>query len=288
MPATLLLGAPIASEVEARVAESVRALAERGVVPTLAIVDATGDEASARFARAKMRACARLGLESRHVTLPPAGASGEFLERLRDLAEDPRVHGILLESPLPEEYRPLNLSARVPPEKDVEGLHPYNLGRLFAGSPTFVPATAAACMEILKHHRIPLAGRRAVVVGRSTVIGRPIALLLLAEDATVTMCHSRTRDLASHIRQAEILVVAVGQAELVTAEMVAPGAVVLDVGTNVTAAGEVLGDVDFPGVEKVASALTPAKGGLGPVTTALLVWNTVEAARLQSSAPSQG
>lgn len=288
MPATILQGAAIAAQVEARIAEAVGRLAERGVTPTLAIVDATGDEASARFARAKMRACARLGLETRHVTLPASGAGRELVERLCDLAEDPQVHGILLESPLPKEYRPLNLSGRLPPEKDVEGLHPYNLGRLFSGSPLFVPATAAACMEMLRHHEIPLAGRRAVVVGRSTVVGRPVALLLLAEDATVTMCHSRTRDLAWHTRQADILVVAAGQPELITAEMVAPGAVVVDVGTNVTEAGELVGDVDFASVQTVASAVTPAKGGIGPVTTAVLVWNTVEAARLQVAARSMG
>lgn len=280
MPATPLLGAPLARALEARLAREVQDLAVQGCVPTLAIVDATGDEASARFARAKIRACARLGLDTRLLSLPPQGAGAELLEALRELEADPAVHGILLESPLPPEYAGLDLAGRLPPGKDVEGLHPYNLGRLFAGSPTFVPATAAACMEMLRHHGIPVEGRRAVVVGRSTVVGRPVAMLLLAENATVTVCHTRTRDLAAHTRNAEILVVAAGRPGLVGADMVAPGAVVLDVGTNVTAGGDVVGDVDHEGVARVASALTPPVGGLGPVTTALLLDHTVRAARL--------
>ncbi len=281
MAAEILLGAPIAEGLHQRIRERMPR-----VTPTLAIVDATGDEAAARFARAKIKACERLGLEARHHPLPPSGAADDLLELLQDLSEDPQVHAILLESPLPAEYRPLNASARIPPEKDVEGLHPYNLGRLFTGSPLFVPATAAACLEMLRHHEVSMAGRHAVVVGRSTVVGRPAALLLLAEDATVTLCHSRTRDLAEHTRRADILLVAAGRAELVKADMVAPGAVVLDVGTNVTPAGHLVGDVDFAGVSEVASALTPARGGIGPVTTALLLWNTVEAARLQAAARS--
>ena len=279
MPALRLLGKPLAEALEARLACEVRALSGCGRVPTLAIVDATGDEASASFVRAKIRACARIGVEARLYSLPPGGAAGQLIQTLEDLGRDPSVHGILLESPLPLEYRGLDAANRMPPQKDVEGLHPYNLGRLFAGAPDFVPATAGACMEMLRHYGIPVEGKHAVVVGRSTVVGRPVAMLLLAAHATVTLCHSRTRDLAEHTRRAEILVAAAGQPGLIGADLVRPGAVVLDVGTNVTAEGAVVGDVDFPAVEPVASALTPATGGLGPVTTALLLAQTVRAAR---------
>jgi len=284
MAALHLVGQPVVRDLETRLALYVDRLAVRGHVPTLAIVDATGEEASARFARAKVRACARLGLGSRLFVLPPVGAAEQLLETLNRLGQDPEIHGILLESPLPAAYQSLDAASLLPPIKDVEGLHPYNLGRLFAGRPGFVPATAAACLEMLLHYRIPVQGRHAVVVGRSTVVGRPVAMLLLKENATVTLCHSGTRDLAEHTRRAEILVVAAGQPGLVTASMVAPGAVVLDVGTNVTEDGKVVGDVDFAGVEAVASALTPATGGLGPVTTALLLEQTVLAAARQHGA----
>lgn len=278
MSARLLLGAPVVRAVESRVQARVRELASLGVVPGMAIVDATGQEASARFARAKIRACERLGLEARVLELPTSGDGTHLLEALDELGQDPAVHGILLENPLPESWRGLEAQDRIPPAKDVEGLHPVHLGRLLAGRAGFVPATAAACLEILHHYGIPVAGRHTVVVGRSPVVGRPLALLLLAQDATVTICHSRTRDLAHHTRQAEILVVAAGRPGLIQADMVSPGAVVLDVGMNFTREGKVLGDVDFEGVREVASALTPSTGGIGPITTILLCENLVRAA----------
>ncbi|HXE71382.1 MAG TPA: bifunctional 5,10-methylenetetrahydrofolate dehydrogenase/5,10-methenyltetrahydrofolate cyclohydrolase [Candidatus Nitrosotenuis sp.] len=284
LAAIIYKGAPIAERIHQRTRRLVESLAARGVRPSLAIVDATGDEAAALFARAKVRAGAQLGIRAQTLSLSPAGCGRELIERLRDLAEDPQVHGIIIESPLPREYQTLNPYSRVPPEKDVEGLHPYNLGRLFLGSPLFVPATAAACLEMLRFYEVPIAGRRAVVVGRSAVVGRPAALLLLAEDATVTICHSRTQNLAAHTRQADILLVAAGRPRLITASMLAPGAAVIDVGTNVGPDGQMVGDVDFEGVRLVASGVSPVRGGVGPVTTALLLWNTAEAARLQTAA----
>lgn len=223
-----------------------------------------------------------LGIQTQRLTLPASGAGRELIEHLRELAENPKVHAIMMEAPGSDEYASLHPNLRIPPEKDVDGLHPVNLGRLLAGNPLFVPATAAACVELLHHHEIPIAGKRVVIVGRSLVVGKPLALLMLAEDATVTLCHSRTRDLAYETRQAEILIVAAGQPELVTASMVTPGAVVLDVGTNVGPDGRVVGDVEQAGVNLVASALLPSKGGLGSVTTALLLWQVVEAARLRA------
>lgn len=281
----VLRGRPVADEVSQRTAALVARLAEGGVRPTLAVLDATGDPAAARFARAKEKACGRLGMAWRYEAFPPRGAADRFLQRIRELSADPGIHGLLLEGPLSREYQERGPHERIPPEKDVEGLHPSNLGRLFAGSPLFVPATAAACLEILDHYQVMLPGRRAVVVGRSSVVGRPVALLLLARHATVTICHSRTRDLAAHTREAEVLVVAAGCPGLVQAPMVRPGAVVVDVGTNVTEAGEMVGDVD-PSAEEVAGALTPVPGGVGPVTTALLLWQTAEACRLQVEATS--
>jgi methylenetetrahydrofolate dehydrogenase (NADP+)/methenyltetrahydrofolate cyclohydrolase len=278
MSARVLRGTPVVQDREARIRARVRELAAHGVVPTLAIVDATGQEAAERFARAKTRVCERLGLSARTFRLPSSGRERELLETLASLSQDQEVHGILLESPLPEAYRRLEAVTRIPPAKDVEGLHPFNLGRLLSGTGEFVPATAAACRELLHHYGIPIAGRHAVVVGRSPVVGRPVALLLLAQDATVTICHSRTRDLAHHTRQADILVVAAGHPGLVKAGMVKPGAVVLDVGMSFTDQGTVLGDVEAEGILEVASAWTPPSGGIGPVTTILLLENVVRAA----------
>lgn len=262
--------------------QSVALLAASDVTPTLAIVDATASPAAALHARTQEQACTRLGIACQLFSLPPTGAGKELVETLRELAENPRVHAILLESPLGEEYAALHPTLRIPPEKDVEGLHPVNLGRLMTGNPLFVPAPAAACVEMLHHYDLAISGKRVVIVGRSLVVGRPLALLMLAEDATVTICHSLTRDLAYETRQAEILVVAAGKPELVTASMVTPGAVVLDLGTNLGSDGQVVGDVEQAGVHLVASALSPVRGGLGPVTTALLAWQVVEAARLRA------
>lgn len=258
--------------------QQVGLLAAGDLVPTLAIVDTSG----APPREDREQACAQMGIACQRLVLPPTGAGRELIDTLRDLAENPRVHAIVLESPLGEEYAALNANLRIPPEKDVQGLHPVNLGRLMAGAPLFVPAGAAACVELLHHYEIPLAGKRVVIVGRSQGVGKPLALLMLAEDATVTVCHSHTRDLAYETRQAEILVVAAGRPELVTASMVTPGAVVLDLGQNPGPEGTILGDVEQAGVNLVAAAMSPARGGLAPVTTALLLWQVVEAARLRA------
>ncbi|MEW6282244.1 MAG: bifunctional 5,10-methylenetetrahydrofolate dehydrogenase/5,10-methenyltetrahydrofolate cyclohydrolase [Candidatus Eremiobacterota bacterium] len=280
MPARILHGQIVAERLHRNIEQGLQGLDS---VPTLAILDATGEPSAARSCEARSTAAGSLGVQCQVHRLPAQGAGRELLDLIRELAEDPCVHAIVLQAPLPREYASLYPWQRIPPEKDVEGLHPFNLGRLMVGSPLFVPATAAACIELLHHYELPLASKRAVVVGRSLVVGRPLALLLLAEDATVTVCHSRTRDLAYETRQAEVLVVAAGQPELVTASMVSPGAVVLDVGTNLRADGQIVGDVEQAGVHMVASALSPPVGGLEPVTTALLLWQTVEAARLAAA-----
>ncbi|MFL6073422.1 MAG: tetrahydrofolate dehydrogenase/cyclohydrolase catalytic domain-containing protein [Mycobacteriales bacterium] len=265
--------AALAEGVSARAA----ALRAAGVVPALAVVVPTADEATAWYVRSLAKACARVGLECREHPVPAAGA-GALPDRLAEVAADPAVHGVICQTPLPAGYRLEEVGALIPPAKDVDGANPTSLGRLAAGLPTYAPATAAAVVEILRRERVPLVGARVAVVGRSTVVGKPAALLLLAEHATVTVCHSRTRDLAAVTREADVVVAAVGRAGLLGANHVRPGAVVIDVGTNPTPDGGLAGDVDAAALAAVDGALTPVPGGVGPVTTMLLLAQTVAAA----------
>lgn len=240
----------------------------------LAIVTPTSDEGAAWYVRALRRAADRLGI---------ACEIEESLDALDGLADASDVHGILCQTPLPDGLTLAEVGARIPVAKDVDGANPTSLGMLAAGvDGAFAPATAAAVLEILRRSSVPLVGRRVVVVGRSTVVGKPAALLLLAEHATVTVCHSRTTDLPAVCRSADVLVAAVGRAGLIDSSYVQPGAVVIDVGTNPTPSGGLVGDVD-PAVESVAAAMTPVPGGVGPVTTAMLMRQTVEAAARQLS-----
>ena len=274
------LAAGIRAEVAARAAE----LAASGRAPRLAVVTATGDEASAWYVRSLGRAAAKAGIACDVTDLvpdspagTPAPSAGVIRAELARLSGDPRVHGILLQTPLPGGARLADLAGGIDPAKDVDGANPVSLGRLMTGLPAFAPATAAAVLALLGHHGVALRGRRAVVVGRSAVVGKPVAQLLLARDATVTVCHSRTADLAAVTSSAEILVVAAGRAGLIGPGFVGAGAVVVDVGTNATADGGMAGDVD-PAVASVAGALSPVPGGVGPVTTAMLLRHVVEAA----------
>jgi methylenetetrahydrofolate dehydrogenase (NADP+)/methenyltetrahydrofolate cyclohydrolase len=262
---------------------SARAAALRavGVAPALAVVVPTGDEATAWYVRSLAKACARAGLECREHAVPEAEAAA-LPDRLAEVAADPAVHGVICQTPLPAGYRLEEVGALIPPAKDVDGANPTSLGRLAAGLPTYAPATAAAVVEILRREEIPLAGARVAVVGRSTVVGKPAALLLLAEHATVTVCHSRTRDLAAVTREADVVVAAVGRAGLLGADHVRPGAVVIDVGTNPTPDGGLTGDVDAAALAGTDGALTPVPGGVGPVTTMLLLAQTVAAAEALS------
>jgi methylenetetrahydrofolate dehydrogenase (NADP+)/methenyltetrahydrofolate cyclohydrolase len=248
------------------------------------VVTATADEASARYVRSLGRAAAKAGIACDVTGLvpdSPAGTEAPSVSVIRSalaaLSGDPRVHGILLQTPLPGGARLADLAGGIDPAKDVDGANPVSLGRLMTALPAFAPATAAAVLALLDHHGVALRGRRAVVVGRSAVVGKPAAQLLLTRDATVTVCHSRTADLAAVTSSAEILVVAAGRAGLIGPGFVAPGAVVVDVGINATADGGLAGDVD-PAVASVAGALSPVPGGVGPVTTAVLLRQVVEAA----------
>ena len=249
----------------------------------LAIVRGGGDEAAAVYARRLEKLCEQLGVGSRVVELPATGGTAGAIALIEELNADPAVTGILVQLPLPQDLEATAIVAAVDPLKDVDGVNPQNAGRLLLGLPSLVPATPLAVMELLRRYDVPLEGRRAAVVGRSNITGKPIALLLLGEHATVTVCHSRTPDLGAVTREAEVVVAAVGRAGLVTAQMVAPGAVVVDVGTNVVD-GKLTGDVDYDRVAEVAGAVSPVPGGVGPLTNLMLVRNLLDAAAMRAPA----
>jgi methylenetetrahydrofolate dehydrogenase (NADP+)/methenyltetrahydrofolate cyclohydrolase len=281
----LIDGKAIAAELRAEVAARVTALRAGGVAPTLAIVVATDDESTAYYVRSLVRTADRLGIEVRTIELSRDATAGEIRAALSAASAEPTTHGVMCQTPLPNGLLLQDVGDAIDPAVDVDGANPTSLGRLASGVPgAFAPATAAAVMRVLDVAGVELSGRRAVVVGRSNVVGKPLALLLLARHATVTICHSRTRDLPATTREAEVLVAAVGQPLMVTAEYVRPGAIVIDVGTNATADGRLVGDVDTAAVEPVAEAVTPVPGGVGVVTTALLMEHVVSAAERSRAA----
>lgn len=270
-------GRAIAAALSGEVTASVAGLAAAGRVPVLAVVVPTDDEATAWYVRSIQRTAAKLGITCR-VDVLEAPDAAAVNKRLDELSNDPAVHAIVCQTPLPAGLTLAEAGTHIAPEKDVDGANPASLGRLAVGLPAYAPATAAAVLEILRHENVPLAGAEAVVVGRSAVVGKPAALLLVAENATVTICHSRTADLAAVCARADILVAAVGRAGLIGPEHVRPGAVVIDVGTNPTDDGRLVGDVDLRDSDH-AAAVTPVPGGVGPVTTMLLMRHVVEAAQ---------
>lgn len=274
--ATRLGGAEPAARLRAEVSELAARLRAGGRPPRLAIGTATDDDASAWYVRSIATAAGKAGIDCDIVDLGPAATAAEIRGRLAQLSADPSVTGLMMQTPLPAGVALADVAAAIDPAKDVDGANPLSLGRLAAGRPAFAPATAAAVVALLDHHGVELSGRHAVVVGRSTVVGKPLAHLLLDRDATVTVCHSRTSDLAAVTSTADVLVAAVGRTHLIGPAHVRPGAVVVDVGTNPTADGGLAGDVD-PAVSDVAGGLTPVPGGVGPVTTALLLRNVVRA-----------
>jgi methylenetetrahydrofolate dehydrogenase (NADP+)/methenyltetrahydrofolate cyclohydrolase len=278
MSARIIDGKALAAEVRASVRPQVERLAARGVRPRLAVLLAGDDPASRVYVRNKTRAGEEAGIASELHEFAATVAEGTLLGRIEALNADRRVHGILVQLPLPKGLDAARILEAVSPDKDVDGFHPRNLGALLAGRPGFVPCTPAGVMRMLDRERVPLAGRNAVVIGRSNIVGKPMALLLLQRDATVTVCHSRTRDLAGVTSRADVLVAAVGRAKLVTADMVKPGACVIDVGINRLPDGTLAGDVDFAAAKEVAGWITPVPGGVGPMTVAMLVAGTVRAA----------
>jgi methylenetetrahydrofolate dehydrogenase (NADP+) / methenyltetrahydrofolate cyclohydrolase len=279
MTAAILDGRPVATQVKSEVTTRVAALLAQGVEPGLATVVVGDDPASHLYVRHKRRDAEEVGIRSIHRELP-ADTGRQHLERVIDeLNHDPAVHGILVQLPLPEGLDSDTITEWVDPAKDVDGLHPYNLGLLVLGRPGLRPCTPSGILRLLEHHGLSTSGKRAVIVGRSFLVGRPLALMLSARgaDATVAIAHTRTPDLGALTREADLLVSAVGVPGLITADLVKPGAAVVDVGTTRTAEG-LRGDVDFEAVREVAGAITPVPGGVGPMTRAMLLVNTVTAA----------
>lgn len=274
----LLEGKKTAAAIREEAAATAQRLRAAGTVPSLALVLATADESAAWYTRAIVRAGEKIGLDVRVERLADDASAVDVRSAVARLSADDTVHGIIVQTPLPPGVDFVEIAEAIAPEKDVDGANPVSLGRLTAGLPAFAPATAAAVLRLLDDHGVELAGRRAVVVGRSLVVGKPAAMLLLARDATVTICHSRTKDLAARTSEADVLVAAVGRPRMLGAEHVGPGAVVIDVGTTPDEDGNLVGDVDAEAVMGRAGAVTPVPGGVGPVTTALLLHNTVTAA----------
>ena len=279
MSAQLIDGKAVAAKLRGEVATTAAALAKSGIQPCLAVVLVGDDPASAVYVRSKTKAAREAGVEPRDHKLPATTSQAELLALVEKLNADPAVDGILVQMPLPKQIDSDVIIRAIDPAKDVDGLTATSLGYLAQGKPVFVPCTPKGCMRLLREVNVDPAGLRAVVLGRSLLVGKPISLLLQNANATVTMCHSRTRDLADEVRRADIVVAAIGKAEMVKGDWIRDGAVVLDVGINRTADGKLVGDVDFKAAAERARAITPVPGGVGPMTIACLLENTVEAAK---------
>jgi methylenetetrahydrofolate dehydrogenase (NADP+) / methenyltetrahydrofolate cyclohydrolase len=278
MSARIIDGKAHAAALRAELKTASAKLAERGVRPGLAVIIVGDNLASRTYVRNKVQACEEAGVFSQTHEFPADSQEAAVLELVGKLNTDPRIDGVLVQLPLPPHMNEAHVLAAVTPEKDVDGFHVHSAGALLVGAPHFVPCTPAGIIYLLEKENVPIAGRHAVVIGRSNIVGKPVALLLLQRDATVTICHSRTPDLRVHTRSADILIAAAGRLNLVDASMVKPGACVIDVGTNRTAEGKLRGDVEFEKVKDVAGSITPVPGGVGPMTVAMLVANTLRAA----------
>ena len=280
--AILIDGKETARAVRGEIRDAVAAFTkESGVIPGLAVVIVGDDPASRVYVRNKHRACKEVGIRSDVHALPADTSEAELLTLVAGLNADPTVNGILVQLPLPKHLDEEKVILAINPAKDVDAFHPVNVGKIMIGNFTFAPCTPAGVMELLRHYNIPVAGKHCVIIGRSNIVGKPQAMLMLRENATVTVCHSRTVGLADITRTAEILVAAVGRPGFVTADMVRDGAVVIDVGINRTAEGKLCGDVDFAAVSEKASYITPVPGGVGPMTITMLLKNTLAAAKDQ-------
>ena len=277
MAAEILDGKRMSAELRAEIAKRVTELKERGVTPGLAVILVGNDPASEIYVRNKGKGCEEVGIYSRTIHMPEETTQEELNREIDRLNADPAIHGILVQLPLPEQLDEQAALARILPEKDVDGFHLINAGHMLTGSEGVIACTPRGALHMIKRTGIDLNGKEAVVIGRSNIVGKPMAMLLLRENCTVTICHSRTKNLAEHTRRADILVAAVGKAGFVTADMVKPGAIVIDVGIN-RVDGKVRGDVDFDAVKEKASWITPVPGGVGRMTIAMLLANTLEAA----------
>lgn len=280
MPAQLIDGKALALSVRERIAKDVVDLhARSGIRPGLATFLVGEDPASAVYVRNKQKACDAAGIIVDDHKLPASTSQDELLALIHKANDDPKVHGILVQLPLPRQIDSAAILQAVSPDKDADGFHPFNMGQLVQGQPSFIPCTPHGVIKMIEATGVPIEGKRAVIVGRSNIVGKPAALLLMHRNATVTVCHSRTRDLGEVCRSAEILVVAIGRARFVTGDMVGPGAVVIDVGVNRLQDGTLAGDVDFESARQKAAWISPVPGGVGPMTIAMLLNNTLESAK---------
>ena len=278
MTAQLIDGVAVSKQIRAEVAQRAAALTARGHPPGLAVILVGEDPASATYVRNKVKACADAGVHSVLEKYDASMAEAELLARLDALNADPAIHGILVQMPLPRHIDPHKVIERISTAKDVDGYSVQSAGDLMAGLPGFRPCTPYGCMKLIESTGVPIKGKHAVVIGRSNTVGKPMALLLLQANATVTICHSATPDIGAHTRQADIVVVATGRRDTLRGDMVKPGAVVIDVGINRNAEGKLCGDVDFASVAPIASFITPVPGGVGPMTITMLLMNTIESA----------
>lgn len=280
--ATRMDGKAVSAKVKEQVAQEVAALQGQGVCPGLAVVIVGEDPASRIYVNNKKKACQATGIHSEEYALPASTTQEELLALVDTLNHKEDIHGILVQSPLPKGLDEGAVVEAIDPQKDVDAFHAYNVGKIMMGDYHFLPCTPAGIMELLQAYDIPVEGKRCVVIGRSNIVGKPQAMLLMHKNATVTICHSHTKDLPAVCREADILVAAIGKAKFVTADFVKPGAAVIDVGMNRDENGKLCGDVDFASVEPVAGCITPVPGGVGPMTIAMLMKNTLMAAKLQN------
>ena len=278
MTARIIDGKAIAQEVRNEWKIHANSLKARGITPGLAVIIVGEDPASKVYVANKVKACAELGLHSEHIELPADTSEADLLARIDALNHDPLIHGILVQLPVPKHIDSSKVLLAINPEKDVDGFHPVNVGALVTGNMRFAPCTPYGCMKLLEKSGVSIEGKHAVVVGRSNIVGKPMALLLLQANATVTICTSKTVDLAKHTRDADILVVATGRPKMISGDMIKPGAAVIDVGMNRQENGKLCGDVDFEAAREVAGWITPVPGGVGPMTITMLMANTIQAA----------
>ncbi len=279
MAGIVIDGKVISKEIKEKIRKEAEALKSQGVVPGLAAVLVGENPASVIYVRNKRKACEESGIYSEGHYLPESASQPDLMDLVDRLNKDPKIHGILVQLPLPKHLSTALVLDSLSPFKDVDGLHPYNIGKLMMGDPIFVPCTPAGVIAMLDYHRIPIEGKTAVVVGRSNLVGKPVAMLLMHRNATVTVCHSRTQNLPEVCRRADILVAAIGKAHFVTGEMIKEGAAIIDVGINRLSDGRLVGDVDYEAAVKRAGWITPVPGGVGPMTIAMLLQNTLLSAK---------
>jgi len=279
MAAKILDGKKISEEIKERIRIEVGRLRENGITPGLGVILVGENPASKVYVRNKQKACENVGIYSEEHKLPEATTQEELLSLVERLNRDSKIHGILVQLPLPKHINSDTILNAILPSKDVDGFHPYNMGMLLIGQPIFIPCTPYGIMKLMEYSNIPIEGKTAVVIGRSNIVGKPVAILLMHKNATVTVCHSKTKDLGEVCRRADILVAAIGKPKMIKGDMVKEGAVVIDVGINRLDDGSLVGDVDYEGVSEKAGWITPVPGGVGPMTITMLLNNTLEAAR---------